>query len=291
MIVAAFAPQTHAQTAAAVSSLDGWRADYEDRLTADYGWLSVAGLSFLEPGVNTIGSLRGSAVQLPAGHAPLEVGRVVYRDGRATLHLRAGVVATMDGEPTPAVVPLDPRAGEAAPRLRVGDVEFHLHRSGTRAGIRIRDPQSPIRTSFTGVRWYPASAAFDVEATLDAADPPRTISVRNVLGDEEPYISPGRLRFTLAGTPMAVAPFAARDGRLWVVFRDATAGRETYGTRFVYAEPLGGGRYRLDFNRTYNPPCAYNPHTTCPLPLDENILPVAVRAGELLYQAPITARR
>lgn len=273
------------------SSLETWRADYEARLTADYGWLSVAGLSFLQEGVNTIGSLRGSGVELPAGQAPLEVGRIVYREGRATLHLRAGVAARVDGEPAPRVVTLDPRDGAAAPRVRVGDVEFHLHRSGSRVGIRVRDPHSHIRTAFAGVQWYGADPAYTVIGTLAPDASPRVIGVRNVLGDEEPYTSPGRLTFTLHGQHLSVVPFSARDGRLWLVFRDATAGHETYGTRFLYAEPLGDQRYRVDFNRAYNPPCAYNPHTTCPTPLDDNVLPAAIRAGERIYRAPAIARK
>jgi uncharacterized protein len=285
-----FASSASAQ-AQSVESLDAWRADYEARLTADYGWLSVAGLSFLREGVNTVGSLRGSVVQLPAGEAPLEVGRIVYHDGRATLHLRTGTTALVDGAPAPRVIPLDPQDGGAAPRVRVGDVEFHLHRSGARTGIRIRDPHSAIRTGFAGLQWFAADPAYDVVGTLQPHPTPRRVLVRNVLGDQEPYTSPGTLSFSIDGRTLTLVPFAARDGRLWLVFRDATAGHETYGTRFLYAEPVGGNRYRVDFNRAYNPPCAYNPHTTCPTPLDDNVLPAAIRAGERIYRAPVTARR
>jgi uncharacterized protein (DUF1684 family) len=114
-----------------------------------------------------------------------------------------------------------------------------------------------------------------------------------VLGDVETYTSPGVLTFEIDGRALELVPFAASRDRLWLIFRDASAGRETYGTRFLYAEPLGGDRYRVDFNRAYNPPCAYNPHTTCPTPLRENVLPVAIQAGERLYQTPsrLTARR
>ena len=281
-------PAADAQPA---ESLDEWRSAYEARLTANYGWLSVAGLSFLSAGTNTVGSLRGSDVLLPAGQAPLEVGRIVWHGGRATLHLRAGIAATVDGAPASRTVALDPVGGEAAPRVRVGDVEFHLHRSGQRVGIRVRDPQSPVRTAFTGVRWYPPDPGYDLVATLRPDEGPRLVPVRNILGDEEPYTSPGVLTFRLGEQSLRLVPFEARDGRLWLVFRDATAGRETYGIRFLYAEPLGGQRYRLDFNRTYNPPCAYNPHTTCPTPLDDNVLPVPIRAGEQIYPSPVTARR
>lgn len=274
--------------------LTEWRQGYETRLQADYGWLSVSGLSFLRPGVNTIGSLHGSDVLLPARLAPLEVGRIVLSDRGIVLHLRAGVRATVDGTPAPAIVRLQPaEEGAAAPRVRIGEVEFHLHRSGERVGIRVRNPQSAVRRAFTGVRWFAPDARYDVVATLERSAAPQTVPVRNILGDAEQYTSPGTLTFTLAGRHLALVPFSVDDGRLWLVFRDASAGRATYGTRFLYAEPLGGNQYRLDFNRTYNPPCAYNPHTTCPTPLDQNILLVEIPAGERLYPGgpTLTAHR
>ncbi len=274
-------------------SVEQWRADYDARLRAEYGWLSVSGLAFLREGVNTIGSLAGSDVVLPAGRAPLEVGRIVYRDREAWLHLRPGVTATIDGEPTPAVVPLAPADGKPAPRVRIGDIEFHWHRSGERVGIRVRNPHSELRRTFAGTRWFAPDPRYDVVGRLERYPEPRGVPVRNVLGDAEEYTAPGRLHFTIDGRDVTLVPFAASHGRLWLIFRDATAGRETYGTRFLYADPLGDDTYRLDFNRTYNPPCAYNPHTTCPTPVPENVLDVAIPAGEKLYEPAVnlTARR
>lgn len=274
-------------------SVEAWRSAYEAQLRAEYGWLSVAGLSFLEPGVNTVGSLVGSDVRLPAGQAPLEVGRIVVREGKATLHLRPRISASVGDAVAPRVVALNPVDGQPAPRVRIGEVEFHLHRSGARIGIRVRDPRSPLRTGFTGTRWFAPDAGYDVIGTLQKSAAPRKVPVHNVLGDVETYTSPGVLTFTIEGRTLTLVPFAASRDRLWLIFRDASAGHETYGTRFLYAEPLGGDRFRVDFNRAYNPPCAYNPHTTCPTPLAENVLPVPIRAGEQLYQAatPLTARR
>ena len=83
--------------------------------------------------------------------------------------------------------------------------------------------------------------------------------------------------------------FTSTRGRLQLIFRDASVGRETYGTRFAYAEPTGDGRYVIDFNRAYNPPCAYNPYTTCPTPPAQNILKVPIRAGEKIYDGPASS--
>ncbi|MGI8672031.1 MAG: DUF1684 domain-containing protein [Luteitalea sp.] len=276
----------------AETSTAEWRQQYETSLRAEYGWLSVAGLSFLEPGISTIGSLAGSDIRLPAGHAPLEVGRLVMGRDSVRLHLRAGVDALLNGAPAPPVITLrrahrgaPGTAGTPADRVRVGKVEFHLHESGPRLALRVRDPQSPLRVGFQGASWFPDDPGAHTVATLHPSSP-RTVTVTNILGDPEPYQSPGTLELTLNGAPVRLLAFTAAKGRLQVIFRDATVGRETYGTRFVYAEPIGNGRYRLDFNRAYNPPCAYNPYTTCPTPPAENVLAVPVRAGEKLYRGP-----
>ena len=285
---------------APVVDIDTWRQAYEDGLRAEYGWLSVAGLEFLPVGVHTIGSLATSDVRLPAGHAPLEVGRLIVRPTSTTLHLKAGVSATLNGAPAPAKVTLR-TARPGAPgqpstppdKVRVGRIEFHLHQSGERLALRVRDPESALRLGFQGTRWFEPTDDAHVVATLRPFATPRRAAVPNVLGDNETYTAPGLLEFTYAGTPVKALAFRAARGRLQLIFRDATVGRETYGTRFVYAEPRADGTFDLDFNKTYNPPCAYNPYTTCPTPPAENQFGVAIRAGEKLYHgsAVTTAAR
>ena len=272
---------------------DTWRQKYESELRTEYGWLSVAGLEFLPQGVHTLGSLASSDVTLPAGHAPLEVGRLAVTAAGTTLLLKPGVQALVNGQPATGRIALR-RAGKnsdgtprPADRVRVGQVEFHLHASGDRLALRVRDPQSPIRTGFQGTRWFVPTAAARVTATLRRFDAPRTVAVTNILGDTEPYTAPGVLEFTYGGTPLKALAFTASRGRLQLIFRDATVGRQTYGTRFLYAEPRPDGSFDLDFNRAYNPPCAYNPYTTCPTPPAENVFKVAITAGEKLYHAPV----
>ena len=183
-----------------------------------------------------------------------------------------------------AGVPLTP--GKPADRVRIGRVEFHLHESGPRLALRVRDPESPIRLGFQGPRWFPVSEQARVTATLKPFDEPKAVDVRNILGDNEPYRAPGQLEFSWEGRKVRLLAFTTTRGRLQIIFRDATVGRETYGTRFVYAEPTGDGRYVIDFNKAYNPPCAYNPYTTCPTPPAQNIVKVAIRAGEKIYDGP-----
>ena len=286
-------------TTPAPQTAEAWRDQYERDLRAEYGWLSVTGLTFLPEGTHTVGSDPASAAVLPAGHAPSHVGRIVVTDEGVTLHLQPGVEALLNGKPAPPVVTLK-TAQRAAPgttaapadRVRVGKVEFHLHESGDRLALRVRDPESPIRVGFQGPRWFPVSESARVIATLKPFEQPRRVDVKNILGDNEPYSSPGQLEFPWEGRTVRLLAFTSTRGRLQLIFRDASVGRETYGTRYAYAEPTGDGRYVIDFNRAYNPPCAYNPYTTCPTPPAQNILKVAIRAGEKIYDgAPKSAHR
>lgn len=280
----------------APGTVEAWRQQYEAGLRADYGWLSVAGLTFLPVGTHTIGSAPDADVPLPAGHAPLQVGTLVVTAEGTTFRLAPGVEALLNGQPMASEVTLQ-KVRPGAPgepstppdKVRVGKVEFHLHESGTRLALRVRDPESPIRTGFEGPRWFPVSEAARVIATLKRFEEPKVVDVRNILGDNEPYSAPGQLEFPWDGQKVRVLAFTSTKGRLQVIFRDATVGRETYGTRYAYAEPTGDGRYVLDFNKAYNPPCAYNPYTTCPTPPSQNVLKVAIRAGEKLYDGPATA--
>jgi uncharacterized protein (DUF1684 family) len=79
---------------------------------------------------------------------------------------------------------------------------------------------------------------------------------------------------------------AVGDDEIFFVFRDRTSGKETYGAgRFLKANPAAGGCMTLDFNRACNPPCAFTPFATCPLPPPENWLPFAVPAGEKKWRS------
>jgi len=92
------------------------------------------------------------------------------------------------------------------------------------------------------------------------------------------------VEFTLRGETLRLRPMTTRPKRFWFIFRDGTSGKETYETaRFLYADLRDDGSVVLDFNQAYNPPCAFNPYTTCPIPLPENRLKTRIVAGEKAY--------
>jgi len=263
------------------ATTEAWRVVRATEYTADDGWLSVAGLFFLEPGVNAMGSAAGATVVLPSW-APDRAGYLELRDGRVLAHLADGVDATINGAPAERVTELRPAsAHRPADRLGLGRLVLHVHRSGERLAIRLRDPDSVLRRTFRGLAWYPIDARACVAARFVPHQAPVGVSIANTVGDVIKLESPGTVSFALDGRPVSLTAVTS-EGKLWFILSDATAGKTTYKIRYLYAEMPKDGRMMLDLNRVHNPPCAVNPHTTCPLPPKENRLTVPIAAGERL---------
>ena len=263
------------------AEIDAWRVDREARLQADDGWLTVAGLFFLNAGDNSFGSSPLNDILLRTG--PAEAGVFTLRDETITVRAPEGGTLSIDGRDVEAAQ-LWPYEGRERPTIALGPLSLFGHYSGDRLAIRMRDRESDVRRGFTGLRWYPVDEAFRVHGRYIPHDEPRTMRLPNILGDVETFRTSGSVALTVGGAELRMTAVDS-DDRLWFIFRDLTSGSETYpAARFLYADaPDADGRTTVDFNRAYNPPCAFNPHTTCPLPPRENRLPVRVEAGELDY--------
>ena len=260
-------------------SIETWRAEREARLTADDGWLTVAGLFFLREGNNSFGTGPLNDIVLPDG--PEQAGIFQMRGRTVSVSASPGRTLTVDGVSV-SHAPLYPREGGAD--LTIGGLTLFVHLSGERLAIRTRDRNSEIRRNFTGLHWYPVDQSYRIRARFVPHDVPITVPIQNILGDIETYTSNGSVTLSVRGQEIRMLPLAAGD-QLWFIFRDLTSGTETYpAARFLYAAAPKDGWTVLDFNLAYNPPCAFNPYTTCPLPPRDNRLRVRIEAGELNYQ-------
>ena len=169
------------------------------------------------------------------------------------------------------------------PELSIGPLTLFAHSSGPRLAIRMLDRNSAILRDFAGLDWYPVDADYRVRGRFVPHAEPQEVRIQNILGDVETLTSSGTVRLSIRGEEVEMLPVDA-GGQLWFIFRDLTSGAETYpAARFLYADAPEDGWTVVDFNKAYNPPCAFNPHTTCPLPPRANRLPVRVEAGERDY--------
>lgn len=275
-----------------------WRAAREERLRSETGWLTIAGLHWLRPGENTVGGDPESGIPLPAERSPAHVGvleLVESEDGDVIRFTPAdGVEVTLgdaeDTLPPSAPVRIASDRDGRADQLQVGGITFWVIHRGDQYAVRVRDPQYEIRTTFTGIDTYPVDPAWRVEGRLQPSAEPMSIIVPSMLGYVDTTFCHGAVSFEVAGNTASLFPISdgPEDSTLFFVFEDATSGGETYGAgRFLVATIEPGGRVMLDFNRAYNPPCAFNPNTTCPLPPDGNKLGFPVTAGEKAYDSPI----
>ena len=166
--------------------------------------------------------------------------------------------------------------------------ELADYRKGREDFLR-NDPESPLenRSAFTGLQFFAPAESWQISAHFTPQSGSRSFTVQLTDGKTETYTLAGRAEFEVGGRPQQLLVFESREsGQYFVPFRDATSGKSTYGGgRYldVPTEHLTGGRLLLDFNRAYNPFCAYTPAFVCPVPPAENTLTVAVEAGEKSY--------
>ena len=260
-----------------------WRDERQARLKADGGWLSVAGLAWLKPGENRFGTDKTAAVVLPAGSAPPLAGVFELKGTETTVRLAEGTQARMAGLPLVGPAVLRPDSGDV---VELGSVSLQVIERGGRFGIRLKDKNAAARREFTGCRWYEVKEGYRIEAKWVPHPEPRPLKVPNILGQTESMPSPGYAEFKVAGTTVRLDGVleTPQSTQLWFILRDQTSGKDTYPAgRFLYAELPKDGRVVLDFNRAYNPPCAFTAYATCPLPPPQNWMPVKIEAGELNY--------
>jgi uncharacterized protein (DUF1684 family) len=265
-----------------LQTVEKWRKGYEASLRSDEGWLTVAGLYWLHDGDNSFGSDPLNDIVVSSEQMPAKAGVFEFRNGKTTVHVSPGSKFTMNGK---AVESAALQPDSPTDRLRLGDLTLYLHASGTRYAIRLKDKNSRIRREFTGLNWFPVDESYRATGRYTPYNPPKQTQVQTVMGDFDKVAIVGNVTFTLHGVEYRLD--AEQDGptTLEFVFRDLTSGKETYGAaRFLDTDGPKDGVVVMDFNEAYNPPCAYNPYTTCPLPTPENRLRVAIPAGEKIYQ-------
>ncbi|MGA2806637.1 MAG: DUF1684 domain-containing protein [Terracidiphilus sp.] len=293
--------------------LAAWRAQREHELAAPDGWLTLVGLEWLKPGFNSFGAAADNQIRIRA-KAPDHIGLFTVSGmtgsgkpastkattggqapaGKAIIQLLAPAGGfppdlTIDGQPA--------REGPLAIDSKPSTIVWHgltmaVLERGDRFALRIKDADSPTRTGFHGLNWYAPDPRFRVTARWIPFNPPHIERIPTVIGTTLDLPAPGIAEFTLDGKTLQLEPVieAGEADTLFFILRDQTSHTTTYGAaRFLHTglpdHGLGQpGELTLDFNRLENPPCAYTPYATCPLPPEQNRLPVALEAGEQRYE-------
>jgi uncharacterized protein (DUF1684 family) len=282
---------------AQVKEVEAFRAKHEADYRREY--VPLAGLFPLSTGRNTAGSADGSDIRM-SPRAPASIGAFVLENNAVRFEAAQGAALKISNqtngqhvEPTPITQAIELKDDEhlnaegkkdGADEVLFEDIALWVHRSGERPTIRMRDPKGDAATHFEGFHWFPIDPNYRVTARFIKDPAPHEFHTPNQTGDDQVYTTEGVVEFTLNGQTIRMRPATTRPKRLYFIFRDGTSGKETYETaRFLYSDLNDDGTTVLDFNEAYNPPCAFNPYTTCPLPLPENRLTVRILAGEKAY--------
>ena len=289
-----FAPANFPQDSNFQRELGAWREQHAAELQKPDGWLALAGLAWLDPGDNSFGSAPDNKIHMPASaHAHLGVLRL--EGDKVTLSPPAKGFPEgflIDAKPAqPQILHVDPDHDKNDPRMTMGPLNFYVIKRGDRFALRVKDAKSAALTGFHGLKWYPPNSRYRVKARWIPYTPQKTFTIATLIGTSYPAQIPGSAEFALNGKNYRLDPILEDPAveKLFFVLRDTTSTSKTYGAcRFLYTGfPDHGldhpGELLLDFNRLENPPCAYTPFATCPLPPKQNRLPIPLPVGEQRY--------
>ena len=258
-----------------------WRKNYDRDLRSEKGPLWLIARHSVAEGRTDIGSDASSSIKLP-DRAPKRVGTIERRGDKVTFQLAAGVAVKLNGKPMSGPAAL--RTGVAPdPRdtLQFGDFEIAVTVLEGNCQLIVRDRQSSLLKTFSGALWFPVNAGYRVEAAFTPYPRPKELKVPDTSGRIRTRQVPGYVTFRLNGEALRLEPVQIGNEVLFFMFRDRTSGRETYGAgRYLDTEMPKNGKVVLDFNKAYNPYCAFNPHSACPIPPKQNTLITRVEAGE-----------
>jgi uncharacterized protein len=258
--------------------INDWKEYRVSRLTEPTGWLRLADLIWLDEGENSFGSGSDMDIRFPGESMPDHAGTFVLTDNRVEMFVNDGVTITHNGDPVSNMIIFD---GESRPEIVYDNLIWFVDSRGDQHGIRIYNQDTPEADAFEGFPFYPLQPEWHLKARFIPWSDERTIPIVNVLGDTIERESPGQVEFMIDGELYSLDAFESASG-LFVMFTDLTGRSETYpaGRYMIINHPDENGLTIIDFNKAYNPPCAFHTLTTCQLPPPQNRLDAEIPAGE-----------
>jgi uncharacterized protein (DUF1684 family) len=273
-----------AQTSVSYSrEIEDWHASRINNLRSPDGWLNLAGLYWLEEGKNSFGSDPGNKIVFPKAAIAGSAGYFERNGSTVKIVVQDNVDIKVNGFAVKEAVIYDKDSGRP-PVVSHGSLRWTIIRRDDRIGVRLRNLESQQAIDFKDIERYPIDSMWRIAAALRKETSPQTIAITNILGQTSQQQTPGKLVFTISGKQYTLDALEEGD-HLFVIFADATSGKTTYPSgRFLYVKkPDADGVTSIDFNKAFNPPCAFTPYATCPLPPKQNVLDLEITAGEKNY--------
>ena len=238
----------------------------------------------MKEGENTFGSDKTNDIVFPEAKADKLLGKFIKEDSVITVEINPGAEVFYGDEKIKKIEMLSDNTGNPT-ILSHNTLKWFIIKRGDRFGVRLRDLEAELLSSFSGIKRFPIQDKWRIEADFIKHDPPKKIFIPSIIGTITEDYSPGKLVFYVDNKKYSLEPTLSGNNKLFIVFADLTSGEETYGAgRFLYTDgPDSNNTVILDFNKAYNPPCAFSKYATCPLPPEENKLRLRITAGEKNY--------
>ncbi|MBA4312161.1 MAG: hypothetical protein C0417_05985 [Chlorobiaceae bacterium] len=266
-----------------------WQIKRTEGLQKENGWLTLCGLFWLNEGENKFGTDSSNTIIFPTDRSPAYAGSIFLEEGQLRFKCAKGVSIICNDSAESEMKIRSDESGKATPTImKLGSLNFHIIKRGDRLGVRVKDNDNPARINFKGLNYFPIELKWRVESKFEPYNPPKIIPIVNVLNQVNNDTCPGAIVFKIDGKEYRLD--ALREGKeFFIIFHDETAGKETYGMgRYLYAQlPDSANIVVIDFNKAYNPPCAFTEFATCPLPPKQNYLPIRIEAGEKNYASTV----
>lgn len=274
-------PKAPAVDEAFLKDVEAFRQMRNEGLRKPESWLSLVGLFWIQEGDNRFGSGAENRVIFPEGRAQEVVGSFVRQGDKVRVEAPIGAGLTSDGQPVEKLDLANDNDEKGPTRLELGSLRFFVIKRGDKIGVRVKDTESPLLKNFHGLDTYPARPEWRFEAKFEPNVPVKKVQVPNILGQVDDISSAGAVVFEYGGKTYRLDGLGEPGEGLSLIFADETNGKETYGAgRFLDTDPPKDGKVVVDFNKAYNPPCAFTAFATCPLPPKGNRLVLRVEAGE-----------
>jgi len=255
-----------------------WRDHQDKEMRGDKSPFAVERVETLEKDRNSLGSAADAAVKLPGAGIPAVAGEVLLLDGKAVLVSQSPqMLVNGKFEKEHTLLGTD--------WVALGQYRLQLRRPNGKFAIRVSNLKGQAMLRYHGLKYYDFDERYRVPAQFTAESAQHDFTVESSQGGPQQLPYAGKLSFELLGKPYTLDAFVDSDepDALFVIFRDTTSGKKTYGVgRYVYV--ARSASTTLDFNKAFNPLCAYGPLFFCPIPPKQNHLPVAIPVGEKTYE-------
>lgn len=278
-LAAGCGPRTDEAGSDYTAEIAEWREGRLERLKSPFGYLNLVGLYWLDGQEVTFGGDPDSDFRFPGTSARL--GTFESADGGVIMTVADGADVQVDGVPIGRIFLPNDLSDDTVAATH-GTLAWSVVNRQGKIGVRLWDTANPRTAALPPIPFYDVDREWRVSARLERYAEPRVANVGTVIeGLGWNPESPGVVKFELRGQAYSLEAYASGE-QLFFVFADRTSGRETYPAgRFLYADlPGDDGELWLDFNKAYNPPCAFNDFSTCPVASPRNRLPIAITAGE-----------